>query len=62
MSKSLEARGFRFIYTNGLWSWAHPLLVGPRDVDCTAMTDEDFDRFVEEKTLPPPPKGASNEC
>jgi hypothetical protein len=43
---SLFAQGWRFIFRAGLFTWHHPADIQPGDVDCTDMTDAEFDAFV----------------
>ena len=52
---SLKDQGFRFIYVNGAFCWLHPAEIQiPADVvDCTDMSDEEFDLFVRAKHIVP---------
>lgn len=42
----LRDQGFRFVYRKGAFLWAHPTTLLADDVDCTDMTDEEFELFV----------------
>lgn len=47
MASNLKDVGFRFVRRqDGSFNWTHPLEVSPGDVDCTEMSDEEFERFV----------------
>lgn len=43
---SLEAQGWRFVLRAGRFAWRHPSDIEADDLDCTLMTDEDFERTV----------------
>lgn len=47
--------GFRFVIRNGSFMCLHPTDVDDSDVDCTFMSDEEFERTVIDAT------GAGNE-
>lgn len=47
---TLADQGFRFIYRPKAvirFNWRHPAEIQPGDTDCTDMTDEEFEAFVE---------------
>jgi hypothetical protein len=43
---TLQDKGYRYIKRGDAFTWAHPLEVQPGDVDCTDMTDAEFEAFV----------------
>jgi hypothetical protein len=43
---TLQDQGFRFTARGDKFNWRHPLDVQRGDVDCTDMTDAEFDAFV----------------
>jgi hypothetical protein len=50
---SLLAEGFRFVHRAGLgFTWMHPGAVEAGDLDCTDMSDEEFERTVRENDDP----------
>ena len=50
---SLLAEGFRFVHRTGLgFTWMHPGAVEAGDLDCTDMSDEDFERTERENDDP----------
>ena len=50
---SLRAEGFRFVHRAGLgFTWMHPGTVEAGDLDCTDMSDEEFERTVRENDDP----------
>ena len=50
---SLRAEGFRFVHRAGLgFTWMHPGAVEAGDLDCTDMSDEEFERTVRENDDP----------
>lgn len=51
---TLKDKGFRFVYRLGYgrefgcdYTWSHPAELQPTDVDCTDMSDDDFQLFVQ---------------
>lgn len=46
--KTLSAQGYRFIYRDGRYLWAHALEMQAGDVDCSDMDDAEFEQFVRE--------------
>jgi hypothetical protein len=46
MAKTLQDQGYRYIKRGEEFKWAHPAEVMPADVDCTDMTDDEFEAFV----------------
>jgi hypothetical protein len=48
---SLQEQGFRFVWCQALREclWRHPLEVKPEDVDCTDMTDREFEQFISQQ-------------
>jgi hypothetical protein len=50
---SLLAEGFKFVHRTGLgFTWMHPGAVEAGDLDCTEMSDEEFERTVRENDDP----------
>jgi hypothetical protein len=45
---SLQDQGFRFVWRPALREclWSHPAEVKPGDVDCTDMSDREFEQFI----------------
>ena len=43
---SLQQQGFRFIRRGGVFKWAHPADMSATDIDCTDMSDDQFEAFV----------------
>ena len=45
---NLQGQGFRFYLSNGVFAWAHPAdgRVGPNAIDCTDMSDAEFELLV----------------
>lgn len=43
---SLKDEGFRFVLRSGAWVWMHPAEAKLDDVDCTDMTDSQFETLV----------------
>lgn len=41
--------GMRFIYRSGAYSWTHRLEMIQGDIDCTDMSDDEFDQFVRDR-------------
>lgn len=44
--QTLSAQGYRFIFRDGRYLWAHALEMQPGDVDCSDMSDDEFEQFV----------------
>ena len=42
----LDKQGFRFVLRGADYLWVHPLEVRASDIDCTDMSDEQFEEFV----------------
>ncbi len=42
----LEAEGFRFVKRGDDFNWRHPLELKDDDIDCTEMTDAEFEAAV----------------
>lgn len=40
---NLQEQGFRFVLRGGAGLWVHPAEMKPGDVDCTDMSDAEFD-------------------
>lgn len=50
---SLLAEGFRFIHRTSIgFTWMHPSAVKAGDLDCTDMSDEEFERTVSQSDAP----------
>lgn len=47
---SLQDDGFRFVYQDGVFTWRHEAEIKPEAIDCTEMTEDDFEKIVLEKT------------
>jgi hypothetical protein len=43
---TLQDQGYRFVLQDGRYDWAHPAEVGPDAIDCTDMSDDEFERVV----------------
>lgn len=44
---SLKEEGFRFMYIgDGEYEWIHETRIEDEFIDCTDMTDDEFDNFV----------------
>ncbi|MCL4822591.1 MAG: hypothetical protein KJZ57_00105 [Anaerolineales bacterium] len=39
---NLQEQGFRFVLRDGLGAWIHPADKRPGDLDCTDMSDDEF--------------------
>jgi hypothetical protein len=50
MRSGLDKRYFRFIERHGDFLWVHHAEVRPDDVDCSTMTDEQFEEHVRNVT------------
>mgnify|MGYP000865331895 CR=1 FL=1 len=42
----LRNAGYRYGLSRGEFRWVHPLEAGEDFVDCSEMSDEEFERFV----------------
>ena len=42
----LKDQGFRFVKREEFFAWVHPTEVLPDDVDCSDMSDAEFELFV----------------
>ena len=50
---SLRDEGFRYVHRTGWgFTWMHPGAVEAGDLDCTDMSDEEFERTVRENDDP----------
>jgi hypothetical protein len=43
---TLQDQGFRFVCINGVCDWVHPAEIPAGSVDCTDMTDDEFEDFM----------------
>lgn len=43
---NLQEQGFRFVRRGSEFKWVHPLEVMRGDVDCSDMSDDEFDAFM----------------
>lgn len=43
---NLQDQGFRFVIRGARATWVHPAKVLPSDLDCTDMTDAQFEEAV----------------
>ena len=45
---TLQDQGFRFVLQGGVFAWTHPAdgHIGPSAIDCTDMSDDEFERVV----------------
>lgn len=48
MRSGLDKRYFRFIERRGDFLWVHHAEVRPDDIDCSSMSDEQFEEYVKE--------------
>lgn len=46
---NLSEQGFKLVQRGSDFTWTHPLELQPRDVDCTSMSDAEFDAYVQGK-------------
>lgn len=44
---SLRDQGYKFVKRGNIFKWIHPDEVCDSDIDCTDMSDEEFDVIVE---------------
>ena len=47
---NLQEQGFRYVLRGADGRWVHPWAMKPGDVDCTDMSDEEFEAAVEAST------------
>lgn len=48
-TRTLKDQGFRFIRRGeGVFNWVHPAELKPGDLDCTDMSDDEFEAAVRE--------------
>ena len=47
---NLQERGYRFVWQDGFFKWCHTADIKQDAMDCTDMSDEEFDAIVREKT------------
>lgn len=44
---NLRSQGYRFVQcADGCFQWRHPLEILATDIDCTNMTDAEFEQYV----------------
>ncbi len=43
---SLKEAGFRYVERKGEFRWVSPAMLEPGDIDCTDMTDTEFEEHV----------------
>ncbi|GEM_PF-4485914 len=43
---TLRDQGFRFVNRCGRFAWVHPAELLEGDVDCTDMSDAEFEKYV----------------
>lgn len=43
---NLQDQGFRFVKRGESFNWTHPSELLSTDIDCTDMTDAEFEAFV----------------
>lgn len=44
---TLQDQGFRYVMRGSVFTWVHPTEVLPTDVDCSDMSDAEFEAFVQ---------------